>query len=70
VGRRRAYRRDVDDHSSRDEDPVLRVQLELHLDRQPISGRLRLERGAEEPFVGWLGFVDALKRLNERKEQQ
>ena len=40
------------------------------LDRQPISGRLRPERGAEEPFVGWLGFVDALKRLNERKEQQ
>ena len=42
----------------------------LHLDRQPISGALRPERGAEEPFVGWLGFVDALKRLNERKEQQ
>ena len=53
-----------------DEDRVPRVQLELHLDRQPISGRLRPERGAEEPFVGWLGFVDALKRLNERKEQQ
>ena len=67
---RRAYRRHVDDHSRPDEDRVLRVQLELHLDRQPISGALRPERGAEEPFVGWLGFVDALKRLNERKEQQ
>ena len=49
---------------------MLRVQLELALDRQPIRGCLRPERGAEEPFVGWLGFVDALKRLNERKEQQ
>ena len=28
------------------------------------------DRGAEEPFVGWLGFVDVLKKLNERKEQQ
>jgi hypothetical protein len=42
------------------------VQLELWLDRQPISGRLRTERGADEQFVGWLGFVDALKRLQQR----
>jgi hypothetical protein len=53
---------------------VLRVHLELHLDREPISGRLRPEDGAEEPFVGWLGFVDALKRVHEspsnRKEQE
>jgi hypothetical protein len=60
----------VDDHSRTDEDRVLRVQLELALDRQPIRGCLRPERGPEEPFVGWLGFVDALKRLNERKEQR
>ena len=46
------------------------MQLEMNLDRQPISGCLRPKRGAEEQFVGWLGFVDALKRLNERKEQQ
>jgi hypothetical protein len=60
----------VDDHSPYDEDRVLRVQLELDLDRQPISGTLRPDRGAEEPFVGWLGFVDALKRLKERTEQR
>jgi hypothetical protein len=23
----------------------------------------------KEPVVGWLGFIDALKRLNERAEQ-
>ncbi len=67
---RRAYRRHVDDHTRTDEDRVLRVELELHLGREPISGCLRPKAGAEEPFVGWLGFVDALKRLNERKEQQ
>jgi len=37
----------------------------VQLDREPIGGRLRTERGAEERFVGWLGFVDALKRLQE-----
>ena len=47
---------------------VLRLQLELHLDREPISGRLRTEWGAEEPFVGWLGFVDALRRLQQQDE--
>ena len=36
-----------------------------HLDRQPISGRLRSERGADERFVGWLGFVEALKRVHD-----
>jgi uncharacterized protein YbjT (DUF2867 family) len=41
------------------------VELELHLDRRPIGGRLRPERGPDEPFVGWLGFVDALKRLHD-----
>jgi hypothetical protein len=60
----------VDDNGRSDEDRVLRVQLELHLDCLPIRGTLRPERGAEEPFVGWLGFVDALKRLTERKEQR
>ena len=55
-----------------DTDRVLSVQLDVHLDRQPISGWLRAKHGAHEHFVGWLGFVDALERLHEdpnRKEQ-
>jgi hypothetical protein len=35
----------------------------MQLDRQPIAGRLRTDRGAEERFVGWLGFVAAPERL-------
>jgi hypothetical protein len=52
-----------------DEDRVVSVRLDVCLDRQPISGRLRTERGVDEQFVGWLGFVDALKRLNELEGQ-
>jgi hypothetical protein len=52
----------MDDDARGDQDRVLRVQLELHLDSQPIRGRLRPEQGAEETFVGWLGFVEALDR--------
>ena len=48
-----------------DDERTLRVRLDLHLDRRPIRGRLRTEWGADERFVGWLGFVDALKRLHE-----
>jgi hypothetical protein len=58
----------VDDRPPSAEANVLRLQLELHLDREPISGRLRTLRGAEEPFVGWLGFVDALRRLQQEDE--
>ena len=47
---------------------MLRLQLDLNLDREPISGRLRTRWGAEEPFVGWLGFVDALRRLQQQDE--
>ena len=49
------------------EEGVLSVQLDVHLDRQPVQGRLRTLTGAEEPFVGWLGFVEALGRLHERE---
>jgi hypothetical protein len=54
----------MDDNDRTGEDRALRVQLELHLDRQPIDGRLCPERGEEEAFVGWLGFVEALTRLH------
>jgi hypothetical protein len=53
------------DDARDEDDAALRVQLEVRLDRQPISGRLRTPLGAEEPFVGWLGFVEALKRVQE-----
>ena len=45
---------------------TLRVQLDLRLDRRPVSGALRTEEGVEERFVGWLEFVGALDRLNRR----
>jgi hypothetical protein len=48
-----------------EEDYALSVRLDVYLDRQPVTGRLRAQRGAEEQFVGWLGFVDALKRLHD-----
>jgi hypothetical protein len=55
----------VDDQPGSEDANVLRLQLELHLDREPISGRLRTRWGAEERFVGWLGFVEALRRLQQ-----
>jgi hypothetical protein len=60
-----AYGHAVDEAERSDEDRVLSVRLDVYLDRQPISGRLRGQRGVEEQFVGWLGFVDALKRLHD-----
>lgn len=56
----------MDDQAGPGDEAVLHVQLELGLDRQPIRGQLRTERGTDEQFVGWIGFVDALKRLQER----
>ena len=61
----------MDEHAGTDKDRTLRVQLELNVDRQPISGRLRTERGEDERFEGWLGFVEALERLHpNRKDSQ
>jgi hypothetical protein len=59
----------MDDQAGTHEERPLSVLLDVYLDRQPISGRLRTEWGADEWFVGWLGFVDALKRLHERRAQ-
>ena len=55
----------MDDQARSGEERTLSVRLDLHLAGEPISGRLRTDGGAEERFVGWLGFVDALKRLHE-----
>ena len=47
------------------------MRLELNLERRPIIGRLRTDRGEDERFAGWLGLVDALARLEpNRKELQ
>jgi hypothetical protein len=59
----------MDDRPTRD-DRALTVRLDLNLDREPICGRLRTERGADERFVGWLGFVDALKRLHDAERRR
>jgi hypothetical protein len=64
-GRLRTVRR-MDDDAAPDEEVVLRMQLELRIECEPIIGRLRAEGGADEEFVGWLGFLDALRRLHER----
>ena len=55
----------MDDRQSRGEERTLSLRLDVQLDRQPIGGRLRTDWGAEETFVGWLGFVDALRRLHD-----
>ena len=46
---------------------MLSVRLDVHLDRHPITGRLRTDWGDDERFVGWLGFIDTLRRLQERE---
>jgi hypothetical protein len=53
-----------------DDEAPLTLQLELQLAREPISGRLRGEHGADEEFVGWLGFVEALRRLSEAQTEK
>jgi len=55
----------MDDNDRTGEDRALRVELELHLDRRPITGRLGPGSGAEEPFVGWLGFLETLERFRD-----
>jgi hypothetical protein len=60
----------MDHEAVADEDGVLSVQLDVYLDRQPVRGCLRTTTGAEEPFVGWLGFVEALGRLHERETHE
>jgi hypothetical protein len=55
----------MDDEATVGRNDKLTVQLELELGREPVTGCLRTEDGTVERFVGWLGFVDALKRLRE-----
>ncbi len=53
----------MDDHPRADASRTLHLQLELDVDRRPISGVLRTTDGAEERFVGWLGFLGSLANL-------
>ena len=60
----------MNDHAGTHEDRPLSVQLDLHLDREPISGHLRTEQGSDELFVGWLGFIEALRRLSDAQTNE
>jgi hypothetical protein len=60
----------MDDPAGTTEDRPLKLQLDLHLDREPITGSLRSEQGSAERFVGWLGFVEALRRLAEAQSKE
>jgi hypothetical protein len=60
----------MDDQARPTEDRSLRVQLDLHLGSDPISGSLRSEHVPAEQFVGWLGFVEALRRVAEAQSQE
>jgi hypothetical protein len=46
------------------EERTLVLRLDIFVERRPISGRLSTAQGADEPFVGWLGFFEALSRLD------
>jgi uncharacterized protein YbjT (DUF2867 family) len=58
----------MDDHAS-DDQGTLSCQLDVNLDRRPVTGRIRTPDGADERFVGWLGFVDAMKRSEQTSTQ-
>jgi hypothetical protein len=60
----------MDDQAPTDRSRRLSVQLDLSLDSEPISGRLRSERGHTQEFVGWLGFVEALRRLSDAQSNE
>jgi hypothetical protein len=59
----------MDDGARNDDPSALNVQLDVHLDRRPITGRIRTPDGADERFVGWLGFVDAMKRAEQHSTE-
>lgn len=56
----------MQDHFEDDDRRTLHLRLDVRLDCEPIRGCLRATWGAEERFEGWLGFADALQRMQER----
>jgi hypothetical protein len=60
----------MDDQAPTDDRRTLRLWLELRVDDKPITGRLRAECGVDQEFVGWLGFVDALRQSSEAQSHE
>jgi hypothetical protein len=60
----------MDDRAPTHPDRRLSLQLDLCVDREPISGSLCCDRGPTEQFVGWLGFVEALRRLADAQSHE
>jgi hypothetical protein len=60
----------MSDHAAVPPARPLCVQLDLQLDREPVTGRLRTEQGADEEFVGWLGFIEALRHLSDAQTHE
>jgi hypothetical protein len=52
------------------DDRPLSVHLEVSLGRRPVTGLLRADKGDVEEFVGWLGFVEALRRMSEARPNE
>jgi hypothetical protein len=48
-----------------------RLQLTLELDSrtEPITGRMRAQRGPTRPFTGWLGLAAALGSVLEHDQR-
>jgi hypothetical protein len=57
------------DDPARDHETALSCQLDVNLDRRPVTGRIRTPDGADERFVGWLDFIDAMKRVEQRSAE-
>jgi hypothetical protein len=58
----------MDEQAHSGEERTLSVRLDLQFAGAPTRGRLRTVGGAEEHFVGWLGFVEGLHELEVDRE--
>jgi hypothetical protein len=51
-------------------DPFLRVEIELTLQTEPISGRLRTDRDPEHEFTGVLELIGLLDQARDAAESE